>query len=215
MNTTTLQDLHAGFHHEAFGSQAAFRTALQALAYPGRIWPMAMEADAPPGAHAASSVLLLALLDADTSLWLSPTLAASTVGAWLRFHTGCALTEQAAQAQFVWVGMGDPAPKLSELRQGSDADPQNSATLLLDVPALQGGDTLWLRGPGIQGAQALNAIGLAPDFAAQWAANHAAFPRGVDVLLATSTALLGLPRTLRLEATAGADERAAQAAKEH
>lgn len=220
MSENAMQDLRAGFHHEAFGSQAAFRTALQALAYPGRIWPMSIEADVPPGGHAASSVLMLALLDADTALWLSPALAACPVGHWLRFHTGCRLTSDLRQAQFVWVGTGDPVPALSALALGSDADPQTSATLLLDVPDLQGGEPYVLSGPGIAGEQTLAVRGLPTNFAAQWADNHAAFPRGVDLLLASDRALVGLPRTVRVRpagalAESDAPAPATAAAMEH
>jgi alpha-D-ribose 1-methylphosphonate 5-triphosphate synthase subunit PhnH len=205
-----LHDLPAGFHHEAFGSQAAFRTALQALAYPGRIWPMDIAADAPPGAHAASSVLMLALLDADTTLWLSPSLAAAPVAAWLRFHTGCQLVGDVGQAHFVWVGAGDTVPALSALAQGSDADPQSSATLLLDVLDLEGGEPWLLSGPGVAGQQMLAARGLPEHLLAQWADNHAAFPRGIDLLLAAERALVGLPRTVRVS-KAGRTQEAATA----
>jgi len=43
--------------------------------------------------------------------------------------------------------------------------------------------------------------GLPADFAAQWAENHAAFPRGVDAYLASADALVGLPRTTRITDT--------------
>ncbi|MEL6437166.1 MAG: phosphonate C-P lyase system protein PhnH [Pseudomonadota bacterium] len=36
-------------------------------------------------------------------------------------------------------------------------------------------------------------------FEAQWAENNGLFPRGVDVILATPHALVGLPRTTRLD----------------
>ncbi len=195
MNADTLQDMLAGFSSEALGSQAVFRVALHALSHPGRPMTMPIEAECPVGGHRAAAVLLLALLDADCTLWLSPTLAGSPTAAWLRFHTGCRCVEAAAQAEFVWVAQGDALPELATLAQGSDADPQGSATLVMDVLAFQGGARLRLSGPGIQTTQDLETRGLPAGFAAQWAANHAAFPRGVDVFLATHTEVCGLPRT--------------------
>lgn len=44
----------------------------------------------------------------------------------------------------------------------------------------------------------LHARGLPADFAAQWAANHAAFPRGVDAFLVAGRCISGLPRSTRL-----------------
>ena len=198
MNAHALQDMLAGFANEALGSQAAFRVALQALAHPGRVTPMPVEAECPPTGHPAAAVLLLALLDADCTLWLSPTLAASSTAAWLRFHTGCRLVADPAQATFAWVAQGDASPALATMAQGSDADPEGSTTLVLDLPSLHGGRALQLSGPGMQTTQVLDASGLSDYFIAQWADNHASFPRGVDVLLAAPGAIAGLPRTTRI-----------------
>ena len=40
--------------------------------------------------------------------------------------------------------------------------------------------------------------GLPTGFQRAWAQNHAAFPKGVDVLLGTPTHIVGLPRTTRI-----------------
>lgn len=200
MNTDTLQDMRAGFSSEALGSQAVFRVALHALSHPGRPMTMPIAAECPELGHRAAAVLLLALLDADCTLWLSPTLAGSPTAAWLRFHTGCRRVDSVGQADFAWVAEGDAMPDLATLAPGSDADPQGSATLVLDVSAFQGGELLRLRGPGIQSTQKLEVRGLPAGFVAQWAANHAAFPRGVDVILATHTEVCGLARTACINA---------------
>ncbi|MDP9965357.1 alpha-D-ribose 1-methylphosphonate 5-triphosphate synthase subunit PhnH [Variovorax paradoxus] len=204
MNANMLSTLGAGFTDAALGSQAVFRSALQALAHPGRIVELSHDAQAPSQGQGASAALLLALLDPDCRLWLSPSLAGSDAAAWLRFHTGCVLVEAPAQAQFAWIGKGDACPPLDAFAQGSDAYPDQSATCVIDVadvsaPA-EGSAARWtLRGPGIQDRTALAVEGLAPAFAAQWSANHALFPRGVDVFLAAPQRIAGLPRTTRIE----------------
>jgi alpha-D-ribose 1-methylphosphonate 5-triphosphate synthase subunit PhnH len=43
------------------------------------------------------------------------------------------------------------------------------------------------------------ANGFAAEFVAQWADNHASFPRGVDVFLITTTQIAGLSRTTRIQ----------------
>ncbi|MDO9436378.1 phosphonate C-P lyase system protein PhnH [Hydrogenophaga sp.] len=203
MNATDLQHIVGGFEHEAFGSQAAFRAAMNALSYPGRWTAMPMQAERPQHGHGASAVLLLSLLDADCTVWLSPALAASDAAPWLRFHTGCQLVSNASEAQFVWVANGDAMPALASLLCGSDNQPDHSATCVLDVLAVEdSGDAWTLSGPGIAGSAPLSVNGLPTDFTTQWTANHASFPRGVDVFLSTSTHIAGLPRTTRIAATA-------------
>jgi alpha-D-ribose 1-methylphosphonate 5-triphosphate synthase subunit PhnH len=202
-----LSSVVAGFSHASFGSQAVFRSALQALSHPGRCVPVVRDAELPGHGNAAAAVFLLALLDADCTLWLSPSLRGSDADLWLRFHTGCQLVEHATQAQFVWVGAADPMPALHSLRQGSDEFPDQSATCVIDVhhlcatPATATTPDMqyWtLGGPGIREAAQVGVAGLTADFVAQWAHNHAGFPCGVDLFLATHDALVGLPRTTQI-----------------
>jgi alpha-D-ribose 1-methylphosphonate 5-triphosphate synthase subunit PhnH len=199
MNAPDLQNIVAGFDHEAFGSQAVFRVALDALSHPGRVFDMPLETALPRQGHGAAAAMLLGLLDADTTLWLSPSLASSDAPVWLRFHTGCQIVADAAEAQFVWVAQGDDMPQLSKLQLGSDAYPDQSATCVLEVDSLHSDPSAWrLQGPGIPTERSLRVRGIAPEFALQWAGNHASFPRGVDVYLCTATQIAGLPRTTRI-----------------
>jgi len=202
MNSPVLNHLVAGFEHEAFGSQAVFRTALEAMSHPGRPMDMPLNTALPPQGHAAAAALLLGLVDTEPALWLSPGLAGSAAATWLRFHTGCTWASDPAQAQFIWVALGDALPPLHQLRQGSDAYPDQSATCVIEVQGLQTGQgqaAAWsLQGPGILGVDVLQVKGIAADFPAQWATNHANFPCGVDVFLASAAQIVGLPRTTRL-----------------
>jgi alpha-D-ribose 1-methylphosphonate 5-triphosphate synthase subunit PhnH len=213
MSTHDLSNLGPGFTHEAFGSQAIFRVALEALSHPGRCMTVRHDAEVPKTGHPASAALLLALLDSDCTLWLSPSLATSDAAAWLRFHTGCQLVSQADQAMFAWVAAGDAMPALPSFSQGSDNAPDQSATCVLDLPLLdvnatssttESGAAQWvLKGPGIQDETHLSVDGLALDFLAQWRANHASFPRGVDLFLASAQQLVGLPRTTSIQLSGG------------
>ena len=198
-NAPALQNIVAGFDHEAFGSQAVFRVALDALSHPGRVFDMPRQTALPRQGLGAAAALLLGMLDADTTLWVSPALASSDAPAWLRFHTGCQIVTDASVAQFLWVAQGDGMPQLSSLQVGSDAYPDQSATCVLEVDRLHSGAGGWrLQGPGIPAQRKVHALGLPSDFAAQWANNHASFPRGVDVFLSTATQIAGLPRTTRI-----------------
>jgi alpha-D-ribose 1-methylphosphonate 5-triphosphate synthase subunit PhnH len=207
MSVQDLSQLGAGFSHESFGSQAMFRLALEALSHPGRCVGVLHDAQTPQTGQPAAATLLLALLDSDCTLWLSPSLAGSDAASWLRFHTGCQLVTQAENAMFAWVGAGDAMPALERFSQGSDNAPDHSTTCVLDVAQLRAGtdsDMHWvLRGPGIEDVMHLAVEGLADDFLAQWASNHASFPRGVDLFLATGTQLAGLPRTTSIQLSGG------------
>lgn len=206
MSTLDLSTLGAGFSDEALGSQSVFRAALHALSHPGRVTVLPHDAQVPSRGHPASAALLLALLDPDCTLWLSRSLAGSDAAAWLRFHTGCVLVDAPEAAQFAWVAQGDECPRFDRFAQGSDAYPDQSTTCVIDVVALdEGGADAWtLRGPGIRDSASIAVEGLPGTgesaFAAQWSANHAAFPRGVDVFLASPTQIVGLPRSTRIEA---------------
>jgi len=199
MTATALHPLVAGFEHEAYGSQAVFRTALNAMSHPGRLWQMPLDTALPQQGHAAAAALMLGLLDSDTAVWLSPRLAGSDAATWLRFHTGCSWVNEPSLAQFVWVAAGDVMPHLSILRQGSDDYPDQSATCVIEVEHLLPDTQGWsLQGPGILGRCPLQVQGLPSDFQQQWAENHACFPRGVDVFLATASDIVGLPRTTQI-----------------
>lgn len=202
MKAQDLQHIAAGFSHEAFGSQAVFRAALDALSHPGRPTLVPTDCALPQHGQAAAAALLLGLLDADTTVWLSPALARSDTAMWLRFHTGCQVVTQASEAHILWIALGDALPALATLRLGSDAYPDQSATCVIETLALHTDVAGWtLQGPGIPDQRQLQVNGLTPDFTQAWQHNHASFPRGVDVLLTTPTHVVGLPRTTRITHT--------------
>lgn len=214
-DSPNLSALGAGFTDPSRGSQAVFRHVLQALSGPGQPVAVRGEAEWPVVAgaacHAASAAVLLALLDAETTLWLSSSLADSAAQTWLRFHTGCTVVGHPGQAQFVWAASLAELPDLTDLCTGTDVSPEASATCLIDVPAFQFGATgrHWvLTGPGIQAEAHLSLPGVSDAELARFVsmrdANHALFPRGVDALLATATHVVGLPRTTRMAHVASA-----------
>ena len=76
--------------------------------------------------------------------------------------------------------------------------PEASATLIVQLPALEGGPTLRLTGPGIRADATIAPMGLPPDFVAQWSRNRALFPAGVDLVLCAGDRLAAFPRTLSI-----------------
>jgi len=177
-----------GFDDPAFDSQAAFRAALRALSRPGALVDCA---------GAALYSLGLALLDQDTRVWVSP--AARSLAASLRFHTGCALVDDFASADYLLVGAVNEMPALDRLALGSDEAPHRSATLIVEVDELSADGGWTLSGPGIPGTTRLGVPALGAAFLAEWQANARSFPRGVDLFLCCGGRLCGLPRTTRIE----------------
>ena len=116
----------------------------------------------------------------------------------VRFHTGAPIAPDTAAAIFALV---TPAgqPMLGGFAIGSDPYPDRSATLVIQVPALRGGPTRILRGPGIDGSAIAGIAGLADSFWSEWTANRALFPCGVDVVFAAGSELLALPRSIAME----------------
>lgn len=211
-----LSTLGAGFSDLAQGSQAIFRSVLQALSHPGRQVAVISDAEVPPAlmasGHAASASVLLALLDAETTVWLSPALAVGGAETWLRFHTGCTVVADSALAHFVWAASLDELPALADLNLGTDVSPELAATCVVGVPSMacaesadaaSRGCASWtLKGPGIPSVQTLHVGGVSPEardrFNRLRETSHGVFPRGLDVLLATRTHVVGLPRTTHL-----------------
>ncbi|WP_156811466.1 MULTISPECIES: phosphonate C-P lyase system protein PhnH [Cupriavidus] len=190
--------LVAGFDDPVGDAQQVFRAALDAMAHPGRVQAPALACGAPQGLGAAMAALLLTLADGDTPVWL-PAQVPAAARDFLRFHCGCPLVDTPAAAAFVAVPAGFDAPALSACAQGDPAYPDRSATLLLEVASLQQGEALSLSGPGIAQRQALQVEGLPPGLRAQWRANHARFPLGVDLMLTSGARFCALPRTTRME----------------
>lgn len=182
--------LAPGLADPVHDAQRCFRALLQALSEPGA--PVALPVLTAPGVPLAPALasVLLTLLDGDTRVALD---AGSAATQWLRFHTS-APTSTVEEADFVVVT--DPArrPALSALASGSDESPERGATLLMALPALDGGVPTRWRGPGICGERAV-ALPLPPAFWHEWRASQASFPRGVDVLFIGPDAVIGLPRS--------------------
>ena len=196
--TTPAASLLAGFNSPVDDAQQVFRATLHAFAHPRRLQTLHVTSGLPDGLSPALAALLLTLADPDTPVWL-PADVPAAARAFLRFHCGCPLTDDLGAATFVCVPAGHAMPALADCAQGDPAFPDRSATLMVEVASLTDGDTLTLRGPGIETTQTLRVAGLPADFRAAWRANNAGFPLGVDLLLASGDRFCALTRTTHVE----------------
>ena len=71
--------------------------------------------------------------------------------AWLSFHTGAPLTDVRPEARFAFVEAGGMVPGFDQFALGTQEYPDRSATLVLEIAALDGGAELVATGPGIKG----------------------------------------------------------------
>lgn len=188
-----------GFADPVHDGQSTFRAVMDALARPGRVRPLASRLSPPAPLTPELAAIALALVDADTPLWLdAPLRAEPEVAAFLRFHTAAPLVEAPREAAFALIS--DPArcPPLGDFAQGSLAYPDGSTTLVLAMESLSESTGPAFAGPGIRGTVRFAARPLPAEWPAQWAANHAGFPTGIDLLFVASGAIVGLPRSARL-----------------
>ena len=198
-------------------SRERVRAAIAALGLslpPKRITVNLSPADLPKEGSHYDLPIALALLDQDTSVWLSPELAIPPVVDYLRFHTGCRLATDCGAADFALVHSAQELPGLALFNQGSDEFPERSTAVVLQMTGL-GNDPMWeLSGPGIEHRRSLSVAPDSPNgglsnttiggsdfassFALHWKQNHLRFPCGIDLFFASGHQLCALPRSTRI-----------------
>lgn len=190
----SAQLLQPAFTDPVLEAQRSFRAALKAFAGPGLIQTLhatpSLEGLAP-----ATYALCLALLDVDTPLWLAPSFDTPLIRANLAFHCGCPLTANREDARFALLTAEDLLD-LSGFDPGNDRYPDQSCTLLVQLPSLDGGAGLAWRGPGIETEHGV-ALPVAEGFWREREQRNE-FPRGLDLLFAAGQDLIGLPRSTRI-----------------
>lgn len=189
----------AAFADPVLQAQSTFRAILDALARPGTVQPLGEAVDAPAPLSAGAAAVALTLCDHDTPVWLDAGLRANDdVAQWLRFHCGCPLVEKPRDAAFAFARDIEDLPPFDAFNLGSAEYPDRATTIVLQVVSFPGEAKLTLEGPGIRGRTSFCAAPLPADIAERLTANRALFPRGVDLLLVTQTAVAGLPRSVRI-----------------
>jgi alpha-D-ribose 1-methylphosphonate 5-triphosphate synthase subunit PhnH len=188
-----------GFADPVMDSQAVFRRVMNALAEPGTIADLAGFVSPPAPLSQATAAILLTLADYDTPVWFErPENNDDAIG-WMSFHTGAPRTADVSRAAFAVLEKMSPVEAWSSFPIGTSDYPDRSATLLLPVEGLVGGEPLKLTGPGIETQTMIAPLGLPEGFVAVMAENRAAYPLGLDVLLVCGGEAIGLPRTTRIE----------------
>jgi len=192
-------ELRPGLADAVHDSQRIFRGLLTALAHPGRAVTLAGAPEGPAPLDPATTAAALTLLDYDTPLWIDWIADTPPLRAFVKFHCGCPIVERSQEAAFGLVTDPENMPRLALFAQGVDQYPDRSASLLLQVPALEGGPAVTLKGPGIKQCVTVAPAGLPDWFWNDWRLNAAQFPLGVDVFLTCGSTVVGLPRSILAE----------------
>ncbi len=198
--------LAQGFVDPVHDTQETFRALLTAMSRPGQV--MDLPALPASGGRLAPETLavLMALADLDTPVWMRPGLADGSDLAFVRFHCGCPAVRDAAVARFAVVGADAGTDELGSLCVGSVEYPDRSATVVVQVGALDNGTDetggnggVILRGPGIDGEARLNVAGPGPGFWDFVRENTALFPLGLDFIFVARGRAACLPRSITVE----------------
>lgn len=195
-----LADVAPGLADPILDSQRIFRCVMDAMARPGRIVDLDAGLSAPVPGYEAIGAIALTLLDFETPVFLPAGPEGAMLANWLRFHCGCPVTADAQEACFA-LCRADALPPLDAFNAGDAKYPDQSTTLLILCPALDGGPAVMLEGPGIADSASIAPQGLPEDFWAQATDNRARFQLGVDIVLAAGDRIIGLPRSTRISAS--------------
>lgn len=194
-----------GTQDPVLAAQQIFRQVLDGLASPGSVRPglvhPAVSQDQYSGNRYLASVLLT-LLDHEVSVHVDPaTRSADELERLLARRTRVAF-EAISTATFVVADVATVSPDVAtRLRRGTLAYPDDGATLLLAVDALDErnstGLSLHLSGPGIESSRIVDLpVGVDPALFEARNQAIAQYPLGIDLLLVDSAGrMVGLPRT--------------------
>ncbi|MGF1455181.1 MAG: phosphonate C-P lyase system protein PhnH [Alphaproteobacteria bacterium] len=189
---TTLSTMERGFTDPVLDAQKTFRRLMEAWARPGTTARFDGPDELPLGLDAAGAAIALTLIDQDAPVWLSA--ACHSAGDWLRLHCASPIAPDPMAAAFALTTSSE-MPPLTAFPSGTALSPEAGATLIIRVPALVGGPTVRLTGPGIGDTASIAPDGLPADFWCSRAACAPLYPAGLDIIMTCGSEALCLPRT--------------------
>ncbi|ADU69768.1 phosphonate C-P lyase system protein PhnH [Pantoea sp. At-9b] len=187
--------LLASFNHPVADAQRAFRRILKAMSEPGVMVALPLTqgwGDLSP----AATAVLLTLVDQESALWLDGKVDNELLRNNLRFHTGVPIVSERDAPFALTHASANPDP--AQFAAGDNLSPEKSTTLIVEVPALNGGLTLRLSGPGLRESRAI-APQLPEAILHYLRERPHPFPQGVDLIFTCGEAMMALPRTTDVE----------------
>ena len=182
--------LAPGLADPGHDAQRLFRAVLDAFAHPGRITSLPDPPAGPGAVSPATAAYLLTLVDRDTPLWLAPEF---DVPARPRLRALPYRRADRGRSRRGGLRRAGARRRCIARRLRHRHRPLSRP---LGHPGDRGagaraGTARRWRGPGIAGEIAVAVGGLGADFWQEWAANHALFPCGVDIVFTAGIATFG------------------------
>jgi alpha-D-ribose 1-methylphosphonate 5-triphosphate synthase subunit PhnH len=196
---TTTQELPSGLADKVMSAQSVFRSVMEAMARPGSVQPITPSVGTPSRMMRGTAAIALTLFDHDTPVWLDTAFSeTSEVAKWLKFHTGAPVVADPSICSFALIGDAAALPELMTFSVGTDAYPDRSTSIILQVASLTQGPSYELSGPGIDGVAAFKATVEPSGLFDHLAINASLFPRGIDVVMVADDVIVAIPRTTKL-----------------
>jgi alpha-D-ribose 1-methylphosphonate 5-triphosphate synthase subunit PhnH len=197
---------------EVLAAQRTFRMLIEALARPGTICALPDRIpDAPADVNPHAALVAFTLLDQEVKFAAAGP-QAETLAAYISRRTG-ARRSPPEEASFLFGHGDDSETPLGRLPRGSPEFPELGGTAVLTVGRVSeraergdGGrtDALVLSGPGVVAAATVYIRGLAPAVVDAFRRQNREYPQGIDAfLVGRDGRLVGLPRTARIDRSAG------------
>lgn len=183
-------------------TQTIFRSALNALSWPGSIQQLPVAADGAP-VNPWVAGLLITLLDHETAFAVEPFPDAEALETFVRQRTSAG-DAQAVEADFILAFANTIDSELPlRVKHGSLEYPDDGATIVVAVQSLdqsaQQGLRLKLDGPGVPERHELRVTDLLVEFFEARAEAVRHYPCGVDTILVDAEGrLTALPRSTRI-----------------
>jgi alpha-D-ribose 1-methylphosphonate 5-triphosphate synthase subunit PhnH len=183
-----------------FDAQQHFRLLLDSMSRPGKIntFP-AMEILPPVGLNQASALTGFALLNADTTYYIAGYNSAD-IAQYLLVNTA---SQQAGihTAEYIFLPENHDGRGLENARVGTPVYPEDSATLiaaaeLISGQAIEGGLSIALKGPGVNGEAHVFVNGINPALLDYLKEQNVEYPLGIDLIITDRrNNLLCIPRS--------------------
>ncbi|WP_420548153.1 phosphonate C-P lyase system protein PhnH [Curvivirga sp.] len=192
MNIPGLQD-------PVHSSAEVFRVLAKVMSEPGTVEELTEICGHPDELLKAASAAILTLADMDTSLYLSSELDSPISRGFLTLHTGVKIVDSANQADFVIATQDTDISQYQDLPVGDPQYPDQSATLIIQVSNIRGSKKVTLNGPGIENIKQVQMPDLPDSFFSWRDMKNSLYPCGIDIIFASNTELMAIPRTTKLE----------------
>lgn len=190
--------LYRGLSDPIHTTQRCFRQLLLAISEPATVVNIA---DVPTWGKldSGSVAALLTLCDSQTPLYLSPSLLDAAVQRSLAFHLQASTVDSTA-AQFAFLAVDEF--NAADFYHGDETFPEQSATVVMQVPSLTDGKALTLSGAGIETTKTV-APKVSDALLTHYLGQAERYPLGIDTLLVCGSQVMAIPRSSQVTLSGG------------